>query len=185
MSVLTLPVCPVDCDESIPSVSSNECAPELHTGEVSKLYIARADAASFAAVDVITEWTARLDDTGTDQDDIRTLPGIGELPEPEQTEQEISGNRTFYSPFRFNLLHEVDETNDVNYNFLLTANCNLKVKFWFEMNDGMLYGGNTGIEGTLKATQPLPKGKRDFVKIMLSLKWDSKFYPLRCASPMA
>lgn len=184
MSVLTLPTCPTDCDESVPSVESNECAPELHYGEIAKLYIGRADSSDFTNVDIIDEWTDRLDDTGTDTDDIRTLPGVGELPDPEITEAEISGNRTWYSPFRFTLTHNVDETNDTNYEFLLGANCNIKVKFWFEMNDGMLYGGNTGIEATLKVTQPLPIGKRDFVKIVIVLKWDSKFYPLRCLSPM-
>jgi hypothetical protein len=185
MSVLTYPTCPVDCDDSIQPVLSNECAPEWHWGEISKLYIGRADSASFANVDIITEWTARLDDSGVAIDDIRTLPGIGELPEPEQTETEMSGDRTWYSPFRFNLLFDVDETNDTNYEFLLAANCNIKIKFWFETHDGMLYGGNDGIEATMKVTQPIPKGKRDAVLIKLSLKWDSQFWPLRCLSPMA
>jgi len=185
MSVLVNPTCPIDCDSSIPSAESNECAPEWHWGEISKLYIGRADSASFTNVELLAEWTARLDDTGTEADDIRTFPGIGELPEPEQTETEMSGDRTSYSPKRFNLLFDVDETNDVNYNFLLTAGCNLKVKFWYETHDGLLYGGNDGIEGTLKATHPIPRGKRDQVLIKLSLKWDSQFDPLRCASPMA
>lgn len=185
MSVLVNPTCPVDCDNSIPSVLSNECAPEWHWGEISKLYIARADAASFTNVDLIAEWTARLDDTGVAVDDIRTLPGIGELPEPEQTETEMSGDRTSYSPGRYNLLFDVDETNDTNYEFYLFAACNIKVKFWYETHDGMLYGGNDGIEGTLKVTHPIPKGKKDVVYMKISLKWDSIFPPLRCLSPMA
>ena len=185
MSVLTLEACPVDCAGALGAVSFSECAPEFHYGEISKMYIANADAADFAAVDVITEWTARLDDTGVDADDIRTFIGIGELPEPEQTESPASGNRIAYGPFTFNLTFEVDETNDDNYAFLLNANCNLKYKFWLEMSDGMLYGGNEGIEGTIKMTQPLPKSRDEKVLIIIKAKWTNKFYPLRCLSPMA
>ena len=184
MSVLTLPTCPIDCSGSLEAVSFNECAPEIHYGEISKLYVARADAANFSAVDVITEWTARLTDTGVAIDDIRTLIGIGELPAPEKTEQAISGNRTIYPPKKFNLLFEVDETNDTNYEFLLASECNLKFKFWFETSDGMLYGGNTGIEGVFNMDAPIPKSREEIAKFMTSIKWTSKNHPLRCLSPM-
>lgn len=183
MSVLLLPVCPTDCSGSLEDVSFNECAPEIHYGEIAKLYVARADAADFAAVDVVTEWTARLFDTGMDPDYIRTFIGIGELPEPEQTEQTISGDRVIIGYKTFNLLFDVEETNDTNYEFLLATECNLKFKFWFETKDGMLYGGNTGIEAIIKMNQPIPKGGEEIVKILLSAKWKSKNHPLRCLSP--
>lgn len=49
----------------------------------------------------------------------------------------------------------------------------------------MLYGGKTGIEAVINADQPIPKGKEEVVKIMMSLKWKSKNHPYRCDSPMA
>ena len=184
MSVLQLPTCPTDCTGSNEAVSFNECAGEFHYGEISKLYVARSDAADFVSPDLIAEWTARLSDTGTDPDDIRTLVGIGELPEPEQTELPVSGNRIIYSAKTYNLLFEVDETNDTNYEYMLATYCNVKKKVWIEMSDGMLYGGKTGIEMVFKGSQPLLKGRKDVLKIIFKGKWESATDPLRCISPM-
>lgn len=184
MSVLLLPVCPTDCAGSLEAVSFNECAPEVHYGEISKLYIARADAASFTSPDLLAEWTTRLSDTETTIDKIRTMIGIGELTQSEKTEILISGGRTIYSPKGFNVLFEVDETNDTNYEFLLSTECNLKFKFWYETSDGMLYGGKTGIEAVFNMDAPIPKGREEVAKFMLSIKWKSKNHPLRTLSPM-
>lgn len=184
MSVLTLPTCPTDCAGSLGAVSFNECAPEVHYGEISKLYVARSDAADFSNVDQLAEWTARLDDSSSDVDKIRTFIGIGELPVPEKTELPLSGNRTIYSPKTFNLLFEVDETGDTNYEWLLESECNLKRKFWYETSDGMLYGGNSGIEGVFGMDAPIPKSREEIAKFMMAVKWKSKNSPLRCLSPM-
>jgi len=184
MSVLTLQACPTDCTDSLEEVYFNECAGEFHYGEISKLYVAGANAADFVSPDLLPEWTTRLSDTGSGADDIRTLVGIGELPEPEQTETSVSGNRTIYSPKTFNLTFDVDETNDTNFNFMLATYCNTKKKVWIEMSDGMLYGGKTGIELVLKGSQPLLKGRKDVLKIIFKGKWESASDPLRCISPM-
>ena len=184
MSVLQLMPCPTDCAGSNEAVSFNECAGEFHYGQISKLYVARADAADFVSPDIITEWTARLSDTGTGIDDIRTLIGIGELPEPEQSEIPVSGDRIIYSKKTFNLIFEVDETNDTNYEFMLATYCNVKKKVWIEMSDGMLYGGKTGIEMVFKGSQPLLKGKTEVLKILFKGKWESYSDPLRNISPM-
>lgn len=185
MSVLLLPVCPTDCAGALADVAFDECAPELHFGEISKIYVATASAVDFSNVEDLAEWTGRLDDDGTDPDDIRTLIVIGELTQPERTETPISGGRTSYSPGTYTLPFEIDETNDTNYNFMLTSQCNLKYKIWFETSDGMLYGGNEGIEVSFKLNQPIPKGREEYVKIMGEAKWKSAKDPLRCVSPMA
>jgi hypothetical protein len=183
MSILVLPTCPTTCTGSLPDVSFSECAPELHYGEVSKVYVARADAADFTNVDLIAEWTTRLSDTDPGADKIRTLIGIGEVPAPDMPEITISGDRTITGPKTYNLTFEVDETNDANYQLMLETQCNLKYKVWLEMSDGMLYGGNEGIELTLKGNQPLVKSRTDVVKIIFTGKWKSTTDPLRCLSP--
>jgi hypothetical protein len=184
MSVLTLQPCPTDCTGSNPDVSFSECAGEFHYGEISKLYVAGSTAAAFTNVDLLAEWTTRLSDTDDGVDSIRTLVGIGELPEPEQTETAVSGGRTIYSPKTFNLAFEVDETNDTNYNYMLSTYCNSTKKVWIEMSDGMLYGGNEGIELILRGSQPLLKGRKDILKMLFKGKWESASDPLRCISPM-
>ena len=183
MSVLYLPPCPTDCSGSVQAVSFNECAPERHWGEISKVYVGPSDLADFADVTSLAEWTGKLADTGDDK--IRTLICIGEQPEPEQTEIFTSGNRYAYSPKKFLINFEIDETNDANYTFLSMSECGGKFKIWYETSDGILYGGSAGIEATLKMNQVIPKEREGLVKFMCQAKWQASQHPYRCTSPMA
>jgi hypothetical protein len=186
MSVLLNPTCPTGCDTGLPAVDFDVCAPELHYGEVAKLYIAAADADDFANVEDLAEWTTRLSESVCVRgDEVRDLTVLGELPEPEQTEIAISGDRTAVGFKQFTLNFEVDETNDTNYNWLLTLECNMTFKFWYETADGMLYGGNEGITGTIRANQVIQRERTDLVKFIGTAKWKSQFSPLRAVSPMA
>ena len=63
-------------------------------------------------------------------------------------------------------LLEIDETNVTNYNFLLTTECNLKFKMWFDTSDGILYGGNEGIEASILMNLVIPRERTDVVKYM-------------------
>ena len=185
MSVLLNPTCPSDCS-TLPAVAFDTCAPELHWGEVTKLYVAAADADDFANVEDVTEWNTRLDQSAVATgDEIRELTVIAELPEPEQTETPVSGDRTAVGFKNFTLNFDIDETNDTNYNFLLTLECNLSFKIWYETSDGMLYGGNEGIPATLRANQIIPKERTEHVKFVGVARWKSRTSPLRCVSPLA
>ena len=185
MSLLLTPTCPTDCS-GLPAVSFDECAPSIHYGEVTKLYMAAADAKDFTNIELIGEWTTRLsEDATTTGDEIRELTVYGELPEAEQTEITISGDRTVVGYKTFTLNFEVDETNDINYEWLMTLECNMKFKIWFETSDGRLYGGNEGILATVRANLLIPKERTEIVKFIGSAKWKSIFSPLVCDSPMA
>jgi len=183
MSVLYLPPCPTTCEGSLQSVSFNECAPETHWGEISKIYVGPADLAPFLDVSALAEWTAKLADTGDDK--IRTLIVIGEQPEPEQTEVPISGDRVVTGYKKFIINAEIDETNEINYNFMAMSECGGKYLIWYETSDGILYGGNDGIEASMKMNQVIPKERTGIVKILAKVSWNSKQHPFRCVSPMA
>ena len=185
MSVLLYPTCPESCGGALPAVSFDNCAPAIHYGEVSKLYLANVEADDFTNVELLSEWTARLTADGTDPDAIRELTVIGDLPEAERTEITISGDRTIAGFKNFTLNFEVDETNAINYNFLLTSECNLKFKMWFETSDGILYGGNEGIEASILMNLVIPRERTDVVKYMGQAKWRSQFSPLRSTMPTA
>lgn len=186
MSVLNLPDCPTGCDTGLPAVDFDICAPELHYGEIEKIYIAAADADDFTNVEDLAEWTTRLSDSAVvTGNEIRALTVIGELPEPEQTEHTISGDRTAVGFKQFTVNFEVDETNDINYNWLLTLECNVKFKFWFETADGLLYGGNEGLLATIRVNQVIPRERTELAKFIGTAKWKSQFSPLRCLSPNA
>jgi len=184
MSVLYLPDCPTSCENALQAVNFSECAPEYHWGEISKVYIAPADLdlSGFDVTD-LADWTALLADNGDDK--IRTLIGMGEMGEPEISEIATSGDRKAYGFRQYSIAFTIDETNDINYSWMAMTGCNTNYKFWFETSDGLLYGGNDGLEGTAVFHQLIPKGRTEIVTFQGTFKWQSRFAPLRCESPMA
>jgi len=189
MSIITLPDCPTDCTGVLESVSFSECAPEVHFGEIAKLYLwvdsATPPFASQAQYDSAAHWATHLNESGVAVDDIREFTVIGEMPEPEQTETPISGDRTVIGYKKFVLNLEIDETNETNYNFLLASECNGKYKCNFETADGILYGGYLGLDVSVKMNQVIPKERSGVVKIMTKVTWSSKNHPFRQISPVA
>jgi len=190
MSVLYLPDCPTDCSSPQQPVSFSTCAPEYHWGEISKVYVGPADLAAFD-ITSLAEWTARLADTGDDK--IRTLIGIGEMPEPEVTEINTSGDRKAYSSRQYTINFTIDETNDVNYAWMAMTGCNTNYQFWFETSDGLLYSGDytgstgtgVGLEGTAVFHQIIPRTRTELVTFVGTFKWQAYFAPYRIDSPMA
>ena len=189
MSVIVLPDCPTDCTGVLESVSFSECAPEVHFGEVAKLYLwvdsATPPFASQAQYDSAAHWATHLNESGVAVDDIREFIVIGEQPEPEQTETPISGDRTVVGYKKFTLNLEIDETNETNYNFLLASECNGKYKMNYETADGILYGGYEGLDVSVKMNQVIPRERSGVVKIMVKVSWSSKNHPFRQISPVA
>jgi len=184
-----LPECPTDCTGVLESVSFNECAPEVHFGEIAKLYLwvdsATPPFASQAEYDSAAHWATHLDPTGTEIVAIREFIVIGEQPEPEQTEIAISGDRRVVGYKKFTLNLEIDETNETNYNFLLGSECNGAYKANYETADGILYGGYLGIDVSIKMNQVIPRSRQEVVKIMVKVTWQSKNHPFRQISPVA
>jgi hypothetical protein len=189
MSIIILPDCPTDCTGVLESVSFSECAPEVHFGEIAKLYLwvdsATPPFASQAQYDSVPHWNTHLNQSGVAVDDIREFTVIGEMPEPEQTETPISGDRTVIGYKKFTLNLEIDETNETNYNFLLASECNGKYKCNFETADGILYGGYLGLDVSVKMNQVIPRSRQEVVKIMVKITWSSKNHPFRQISLLA
>lgn len=184
MSVTTLPVCPTTCAGTLGTVAFDECAPEVHYGEIARMYLWALDDIPFASqaeFDSLAHWATHLsnDDTPPVSDAIRTFTVIGDMPEPEQTETTISGDRVVYGFKKFVLNLEIDETNDTNYNFLLLSECGGKYKALFETADGIVYGGYSGLEVSLKMNQVIPRERTAVVKIMVKVTWTSRTHPLR------
>jgi hypothetical protein len=188
MSVISLPDCPISCIGTLGAVDFDDCAPEVHWGEIAKLYLWALDEVPFASqaeYDSAAHWATHLSPTAVTAGAIREFTVIGEMPEPEQTETAISGDRIVQGFKKFVLNLEIDETNETNYNFLLLSECGGKYKANFEMADGILYGGYMGIEGSVKMNQPLPKTRQEVVKITMKVSWTSKNHPFRQISIVA
>jgi len=193
MSVLYVPPCPTTCGGSVPPVEFNECTPLYHWGEISKIYIGPITIPHFADVSSITEWNAQLDNNDPADGHIRTLIVIGDMPEPEILEVPTSGDRIAIGYRTFSVNFEIDETGSVheetvvadhNYTFLLLNQCGGKYKIWFETSDGLLYGGEDGIECSIRMNQIIPRERNALVKIMGKATWKSLQAPFRCHSPL-
>ena len=189
MSILTLPSCPTTCAGVVAIMDFNECAPEVHYGEIAKIYLWELGVhpwATEAAFGTPAGWTGVVSNSTTPiGTKVRELIVIGEMTEPEQTETPISGDRIMTGFKKFVVPFEIDETNETNYNWLLTSECGGKYSAAFETADGLLYGGMHGLEVTIKANQVIPKERSGIVKIIAKMQWSSKNHPLRQISPVA
>jgi len=193
MSVIVLPDCPTDCTGVLESVLFSECAPEVHFGEIAKLYLwidsttppfdsqAEYDSAAIWAGAIYTYVEGVSPTIG----EILEFTVIGEWPEPEQTETPISGDRVVVGYKKFTLNLEIDETNEVNYNFLLASECNGKYKCNFETADGLIYGGYLGLDVSVKMNQVVPRSRQEVAKFMVKISWTSKNHPFRQISIVA
>ena len=193
MSVIVLPDCPTDCTGVLESVLFSECAPEVHYGEIARLYLwVDSETPPFASQDdydssahwaeVIYEYA---EDTPPTLGEVLEFTVIGEQPEPEQTETPISGDRVVVGYKKFTLNLEIDETNEVNYNFLLASECNGKYKANYETADGIIYGGYLGLDVSVKMNQVIPKERSGVAKFMVKVTWSSKNHPFRQVSIVA
>lgn len=191
MSILCVPECPTTCSGALEEVSFNECAPEKHWGEISKIYIAESNFESvdnaglpgFSDWTSLTEWNDNLSDTAVGK--IRTLIVLGDLPEPEVTEIPMSGDRIAIGYRTFNLPFQVDETNTINWTFFMMSECGGKYLIWFETSDGLLFGGNSGIEVNLKLSYLIPRERTALQEIIGKATWKSLRSPCRIDSPLA
>jgi hypothetical protein len=188
MSIISLPICPTTCAGTLGSINFDECAPEVHFGEIAKLYLwvlGEVPFATQADYDSAAHWNTHLSESGTTSGAIRAFTVIGELPEPELTETPISGDRIVVGYKKFTLNLEIDETNETNYNFLLLSECGGKYSMNFETADGIIYGGKDGIEATVRMNQVIPRERSGVVKIITKVTWSSKNSPLRQISIIA
>lgn len=184
-----LPICPTGCETEPAPVSFDNCNPELHYGPIEFLYL-RKRGSSFSDWTSAAEWAANIDNAGTNPDDIRQLRVIGSMPRPASNVTKISGNRSQSGPKTFTLELIVDETNDTNYEWLRSNECNGNYDVWIETSSasgdpGLLFGDNDGIKGYVLADYTIETDESAPHKMMLTITWQAKFHPKRIVSPIA
>lgn len=181
MSVCYLDPCPTTCSGTVEAVDFNECAPETHWGEVSKIYLVDSSFSGLVDAEDLASWA--LVTSQTEAGHIRTLTVIGDLPEPETTEVPISGDRIAIGAKTFNLNFTIDETNETNYEFLKMLECGGKYLIWFETSDGILYGGDLGIGVSIRLNMIIPRERTAHVTYEGKATWKSFTHPCRAISP--
>lgn len=156
------------CTTTLPTVSFNDNCQTIKRGQIYHMYTTRATSVDVLSdVTDLSEWTTRID-----QDDavsaantackIRKLSGIGELQEGEVSEVEIPLDQTFSFMGNKTLVFEVYDMTAANYAAIIAWRDagTSSLKIWFEADD-QIYGGDSGIDGTLRADLIIPKGRND------------------------
>lgn len=178
-----LPTCPDDCGDNSAPVSFDECAPEIHEGQIAKVYITNIGNPLTDWTDAV-EWGLRLDDTASAADSILTLHVIGDKPIPTSDPKEISLGRKVIGNKEHLINIAVDETNDTNHEFMRTNECSGQWTMWYETLEGLLFGGTEGIKGSLLLDMVIPESDSDLVLFTGTFDWKSKFTEERILSPI-
>lgn len=180
---MPIPTCPEGCEAELPVVSFDECSPEVNSGQISVIYLTNRNNPLTSWTD-LAEWSARLSNTSTDSSAIRTLFVTGSWPPPEKTEKTISLQRKIYSDGNETLTFRIDETNQINHDFIREMQCGGQYTIWPATgqigDDGkLIWGGNEGIEVAISIGQNVPESVDENITYDGTAKWTSKFPPER------
>jgi hypothetical protein len=175
---MPIPTCPEDCSGVLPEVLYSDCAPELNAGNITYIYITNRGNGLTDWTDE-AEWAARIDNDSTDSAAIRRLRVIGSKPAPDKPEQTISGDRVYYGLPTHTIDFRSDETNAINHEALRSFECGGAYTAWYETIGGLRWGGNDGIDVTLKMDEVIPESSSEFITFTGQMKWKERFTPER------
>lgn len=163
------------CTTTLPTIVFADGCPTIKRGQIYRLFQTRPTAIDeLTLVTSLVEWTARLD-----QDAPVSLPGvacairqwsgIGALGEGEVTDIEIPLDQTFSfsgnQPLTFTVYDMTPE--NIAAAILIRDAGTIQTKIWFQADD-LIFGGNTGINGSMRANLVIPEGRTDPQRIVLS-----------------
>lgn len=191
--------CPTDCGtDQLGPLDSSLCAPQFRKAQVSRLFLTAIDGnQDFGAegtpttgVDLAGAWTNRIDQTAQATGAVIILHGIGEVPEPNDDEQEFSLGRKVVIEREHTLSFTVDESTYLINNFLRkVAKCGGTYGVWYETAAPDLYGSEEGvhkpIQMTLKAARVISRNRTESTVWQVTGTWKTKgFETLLIDSPV-
>src|SRR3990167_3974431 len=179
-----IPDCPYSCENQLPVASFDECAPEINSGQIAKIYVGKINQCFTNWADA-TQWATRLSNTSTADSAIRFFHVIADKPKPASNKKQISLGRTIAGKKDHTLNLTIDETNAVNHEMLRQYECAHKVASWYETLDGLLFGGNCGIEGSFQLDMVIPREANGDISFEGTFEWKAKFTEERIVSPIA
>lgn len=175
---MPVPTCLEGCDNELPVVAFDDCSPELNSGNIGYLYVTNLGNPLNDWTD-ISEWATRLSNSSTDSSAIRKFSMVGSKPAPDKPETVISLDRIWYGKATHTLEIRIDETNATNQEALRKLECGGKYLIWYETLGGLRWGGNEGIEASIKLDEIIPEASSEFITFTGQAKWTSKFTPER------
>lgn len=155
------------CTYTLPAVSINDTCQTIKKGQIYKLFFTRPTSADVLAdFTDPAEWTTRLD-----QDDaipvsgaakIRELSGIGSTDAGDVTDIDIPMDQIYSIPGNKVINFRVYDLTAANLAACITLRDagTTQQKIWFVADD-LIYGGNSGINGSMRADIVIPEGRTD------------------------
>jgi len=178
------PICPTDCTTSLPVVSFDTCNPEVQDAQIDRIYLTNVGN-PLTDWTQVSEWNGRLDQTGTASgDEIRYLNVIGDKPKPSANIRDISLKRKIIGQKDHTINFIIDEMNAVNHEFIRQLECGGNFLVWYRTCGGLLFGGNSGIEGFVEADMVIPQGADEIITGEGTITWKARFTEERIVSPI-
>jgi hypothetical protein len=92
--------------------------------------------------------------------------------------------RKVTGPKKHSINIKVDETGELNYEFLRQLECGGVFLIWYQAGK-YLYGGNEGIQATIALDDVIPEGTQELNTFTGTVEWEAKHHPERVLNPMA
>lgn len=184
-------ICPQDCSEQqIPSVNFDDCSPELNDSEIEWIAVAKSDADDFTDIEDADEWNARINQLAatpapSPDNSIRMIRVTGDKPAPEITNRTVSGSRTVQTAKSHTINFDIDETNELNYEWARSTSCNATYKAWYITKAGLVYGGICGLKAQIVANLVQARGDGEIELYQGTMTWKDKIDPPRANFPLA
>lgn len=193
---LYAPSCGTTCAATLlASVGNTDCASEatVELAEINELYLDEPSATAGIPKNPITGWTladAEKNATelttwkglhdNTTASKVRSFYGIGEKPEPQETEVNLHKGKKVSIGTRHMLNFTVNVIDDTTYLALRTLQgCKGTYHLWYA-TDKNLYGGLNGIQVSVeKVVFVMSGGRGDITKAVITLGWNALTDPVR------
>lgn len=182
--------CPEGCeDPTLPPTSVEDCiqAEEENLSEIQAIYITDLSSdITFTDWTQPGEWAALINNETSEPGFIRCLCGIGDIPAGTPTILQKSKGRSKRTKTAKVLNFDVDNTNDINYEFMRGLQCGGTYCMWIETRGCKLLGGSRGILVSVEAADPIyNRGNDSYEIFQFQFTWDEKISPPRTTSPVA
>lgn len=162
------------CTQPFPTLVFTDGCPVVKIGQVYKLWTTNPLLKNIlTSAASLTEWTTRISQSGavgagSAVDPIREWTGIGDWGARDVTDVDLPLGLVFSVPGSKVLTFTVSDLSPENRAAAaaISAFGTVGVKFWLQAAD-ILYGGNSGINGTMRADLIIPAGRGELQSITL------------------
>lgn len=179
----TEPNCVTDCAGSMPIVEFTKCAPKTYTAQINYLYWTNVGQSMVDWTSPV-EWAARLSNSSTNPQAIRTLFVIGSKPKPEAQKIKISLGREIIGKKKHTVAFKIDELNQTNHDMVRQIECGGQFLVWYGTTQ-LLWGGNSGIEASIDIDEIITDDSGTVITIEGTMSWEARFTPERIENPIA